>query len=224
MSNPPSRPIRRRSPRLSDPVTNGGVSVVYPARRPPVHAIAGLLAQKCEPALQTPENAAYTERGSSPLPPCPRGRGDWLKSTPACAGSRFLKRNVSRICVPLAGVLVFGGRQASSVTRCGCGGLFAVCGRAGYGSAHTVGVGGAGMRLAVAVGVPRGSYGCSGDCPLWGALIMVTLTLTRSEVYEEWVWRSHYKYLDACEDSTDAEVRKRVRMITKLLARWQRGW
>lgn len=53
---------------------------------------------------------------------------------------------------------------------------------------------------------------------------MVTLTLTRSEVYEEWVWRSHYKYLDACEDSTDAEVRKRVRMITRLLARWQRGW
>lgn len=58
----------------------------------------------------------------------------------------------------------------------------------------------------------------------WRSADAVTLTLTRTEVYEEWVWRSHYKYLDACEDSTDAEVRKRVRMITKLLARWQRGW
>lgn len=46
----------------------------------------------------------------------------------------------------------------------------------------------------------------------------------RDEAYSRLVWEAQLAYLDAVEGQTDARVRSRMLLITRLLARWQRGW
>lgn len=46
----------------------------------------------------------------------------------------------------------------------------------------------------------------------------------RDEAYSLLVWEAQLAYLDAVEGQTDARVRSRLLLISRLLARWQRGW
>lgn len=46
----------------------------------------------------------------------------------------------------------------------------------------------------------------------------------RDDVYSLLVWRAQLAYLDAVEGETDARVKSRLYLITRILARWQRGW
>jgi hypothetical protein len=55
-----------------------------------------------------------------------------------------------------------------------------------------------------------------GDLPVW--------RLTRNAAYEHLVWVAQLRYLDAVENSTDREVRRRVLVCARLLNRWKRGF
>lgn len=46
----------------------------------------------------------------------------------------------------------------------------------------------------------------------------------RDEAYSRLVWEAQLAYLDAVEGQTDARVRSRLLLITRILKRWQRGW
>lgn len=46
----------------------------------------------------------------------------------------------------------------------------------------------------------------------------------RDDVYGVLVARAQDAYLDAVDGQTDARVRSRLLLITRLLKRWQRGW
>lgn len=46
----------------------------------------------------------------------------------------------------------------------------------------------------------------------------------RDDVYGVLVARAQEAYLDAVDGQTDARVRSRLLLITRLLKRWQRGW
>lgn len=46
----------------------------------------------------------------------------------------------------------------------------------------------------------------------------------RDEAYSRLVDAAQAAYLDAVDGQTDARVRSRLLLITRLLRRWQRGW
>lgn len=46
----------------------------------------------------------------------------------------------------------------------------------------------------------------------------------RDEAYSLLTWKAQLAYLDAVEGQTDARVRSRLLLITRILKRWQRGW
>lgn len=48
--------------------------------------------------------------------------------------------------------------------------------------------------------------------------------MARDQAYSLMCWEGQRRYLEAVEDSTDREVRRRVLMLARLLKRWARGW
>lgn len=88
----------------------------------------------------------------------------------------------------------------------------------GMGLRRGVGGGGVGAGRSVAVERhPVTRITAQGGTPVSGGA-------ARDDVYGVLVARAQEAYLDAVEGQTDARVRSRLLLITRLLKRWQRGW